>query len=203
MTLIIGLTGGIGSGKSTVAKLFEQLGVAVYYTDSEAKKLMLNSKYIRKKLIERFGEEVYHNKELNKVFLANLIFTNKENLDFVNSIVHPKVNQHFKKWIKKRGKETKYVIQENAILFENESDKYCDYIIAVIAPEEERINRVVARDKTTRQKVKERIGNQWSDEVKAEKSHFIINNIELEKTETEVLKIHKNLIKLAFDCQDS
>ncbi len=203
MTLIVGLTGGIGSGKSTVAKLFEQLDIAVYYTDNEAKKLMLNSKYIRKKLIEKFGEKVYHNQQLNKTFLANLIFTKKENLDFVNSIVHPKVNQHFKKWVKKKEKVATYVIQENAILFENGSDKYCDYIIAVIAPEEERINRVVKRDRTTRQKVKERIDNQWSDEIKAQKSNFIIHNIELKKTKAAVLKIYKNLIKLALDCKKS
>jgi len=197
MILVVGLTGGIGSGKSTVAKLFEQLNVPVYYTDDEAKQLMINSKIIRRKLIKKFGDEVYKNDKLNKPFLANLIFTNKENLNFVNSVVHPKVNQHFKRWVKRQDKRGKYnyVIQENAILFENGNDVFCDYIIAVTAPTNLKIDRVVKRDHTTKEKVFERMNNQWSDTLKIEKSNFVIENIDLEKTKETVLKIHKSLLE--------
>jgi len=197
MILVVGLTGGIGSGKSTVAKLFEQLNVPVYYTDDEAKQLLINSKIIRRKLIKKFGDEVYKNDKLNKPFLANLIFTNKENLNFVNSVVHPKVNQHFKRWVKRQDKRGKYnyVIQENAILFENGNDVFCDYIIAVTAPTNLKIDRVVKRDHTTKEKVFERMNNQWSDTLKIEKSNFVIENIDLEKTKETVLKIHKSLLE--------
>ncbi|MEE9350103.1 MAG: dephospho-CoA kinase [Flavobacteriaceae bacterium] len=196
----IGLTGGIGSGKSTVAKMFEQLNVPVYYADVEAKKLMLTSKFIKKKLIKRFGKEVYIKNNLNKPFLANLIFTNTDNLKYVNSVVHPKVNQHFKKWIKKQEvlNEYNYVIQENAILFENETNLLFDYIITVTASVKLKIDRVIKRDNTTKDKVLERMNNQWTDEEKIEKSDFTIENILLKETLTQVKKIHK-LILMRID----
>jgi dephospho-CoA kinase len=197
--LIVGLTGGIGSGKTTVAKIFEALGIAVYYTDIEAKKLMHTSKIIRRKLITRFGEEVYKDNMLNKPFLANLIFTNKANLAFVNSVVHPKVNQHFKRWVKKQEKlgDTKYVMQENAILFENRSAVFCDKIITVTAPLPLKIERVVKRDNTSKKQVIERMDNQWSDEDKIKKSDFVIHNINLSSTESQVNVIHKQLLSLS------
>lgn len=196
--LIVGLTGGIGSGKSTVAKLFNQLNIPIYYTDDEAKKIMITSKIIQRKLIQKFGEEVYKNGVLNKAYLASLIFTDKANLNYVNSVVHPKVNQHFKRWVKRQAKKTKsnYAIQENAILFENGSNVYCDYVITVTVPKEIKIERVMKRDHTTKQKIEERMNNQWADSLKIEKSDFVIQNINLEKTKKEVLRIHNNLMKL-------
>ncbi len=195
MTLIIGLTGGIGSGKTTIAKLFNVLGIPIYYTDVEAKKLMHNSKIIRRRLITKFGDKVYQNNVLNRPFLANLVFTNKENLNYLESVVHPKVNQHFKRWLKKQN--TPYILQENAILFENGSDKLCDYIITVTAPIKVRVKRVIKRDDITEIQVLERMNNQWSDEKKINKSDFVINNITLKESEKLVLKIHHKIIQLS------
>jgi len=194
--LVIGLTGGIGSGKSTVAKMFHDLGVPIYYADIEAKALMLRSKIIKRKLISRFGEEVYENGKLNKPFLAKLIFTNEAHLKYVNSVVHPKVNQHFKRWIKKQNTTNvfHYVIQENAILFENGSAKYFDKIITVTAPQKIRLERVISRDNATKKQVLDRMNNQWTDSEKIKKSDYIIENLALKTTLTQVKKIHKVLI---------
>ena len=195
--LIIGLTGGIGSGKSTVANFFNEIGIPIYYADIEAKKLMITSKIIKRKLIARFGEEVYFKEKLNKPFLANLIFTNKENLHFVNSVVHPKVNQHFKRWIKKKEAiGFDYVIQENAILFENGSNVLFDKIICVAAPVKLKIDRVVSRDNTTEKQVLDRMKNQWTDKQKIEKSDFVINNLDLKTTKKQVNQIHNKIINL-------
>ena len=194
--LVVGLTGGIGSGKTTVAKMFEDLDIAVYYSDIEAKKLMHTSKIIKRKLIKRFGDKVYLKGQLNKPFLANLIFTNKENLAYVNSIVHPKVNQHFKRWVKRQEQKSNcnYILQENAILFENGSAIFCDKVITVTAPLALKIERVMLRDNTTKKQVLERMSNQWTDEEKIKKSDFVINNIDLETTKEQVIKIHKDLV---------
>jgi len=192
--LVIGLTGGIGSGKSTVAKMFEELDIPVYYSDIEAKKLMNRSKIIKRKLIQKFGKEVYQNNTLNRPFLASIIFNDKNALDFVSSVVHPKVAQHFKRWINKQN--APYVLQENAILFENGSFKNFDKIITVTAPKEIKINRVINRDNTTKEQVIARMDNQLSDEEKMHQSDFIIQNIHLEDTKQQVKNIHTELLKL-------
>ncbi len=193
--LVVGLTGGIGSGKSTVARMFENLGIPIYYSDIEAKELMHRSKIIKRRLLARFGKEVYKDNQLNKPFLANLIFSDKEHLKYVNSVVHPKVHQHFKRWVDKQKKLNKpYVIQENAILFENKSYLNFDLIITVTAPKELKINRVILRDKTTKEKVLERMNNQWNDEDKVNKSDYVINNTKLEDVEKQVLQLHKTIL---------
>ena len=190
---IVGLTGGIGSGKSTIAKMFIELGIPVYFADNEAKKLMQRSKVIKRKLIQKFGNEIYTNNKLNKSFLANLIFKDKKALKFVSYIVHPKVNQHFKKWIKKQ--KAPYVIQENAIIFENGSVNSFDYIITVTAPKDVKISRVIKRDKVTEKQVLERMNNQWSDDIKIKKSHFVINNINLDKSKKKVFQINNKILE--------
>lgn len=191
MHLIIGLTGGIGSGKTFVAKQFETLGIPIYYADIEAKNVMSKSKIIKRKLIQKFGKKTYLNNELNRPFLANLVFTNKDNLRYLESVVHPKVKQHFKRWVKKQ--KANYVIQENAILFENKSNKQCDFIITVSAPLEIRIKRVMARDKISKKQVLARINNQLPQEYKLENADFIIENIDKEKTIIAVNKLHRKL----------
>jgi len=191
--LIIGLTGGIGSGKTTVAKLFEKYGIPVYYSDTEAKKLMNRSKIVKRKLISKFGEDVYKDGNLNRPFLASIIFNDKDALNYVSNIVHPKVAQHFKRWINKQ--KAPFAIQENAILFENGSYKNMDKIITVTAPLETKINRVINRDKTTKKQVLDRIKNQLPDIEKIKKSDFVINNIDLTDTKKQVKQIYLQLLK--------
>lgn len=191
--IIVGLTGGIGSGKTTVAKQFSELGIPVYIADEEAKNLMRRSKVIKRKLIKLFGEDAYVNKELNKPFLANIIFNDKTYLQKMNAVVHPKVAKHFHKWMLKQ--EAPYVIKEVAILFENGGHKACDFVITVTAPIETRIERLLKRDTTSKEKIKAIMDNQWTDEEKIKQSHFVIENIQLEKTKIQALKIHKKLLK--------
>lgn len=191
--ITVGLTGGIGSGKTTVAKKFKDLGVPVYIADVEAKKLMNRSKIIRRHLVRIFGEAAYIDNTLNKPFLAAAIFNDKALLQQMNAVVHPKVAKHFLKW--KSKQEAPYVISEVAILFENGSYKNYDFIITVTAPEDDRIARVIKRDSSTKEKVKAIISNQWSDEDKIKLSDYVIENIDLEIVEGEVLEIHKKMIE--------
>ena len=191
--IIVGLTGGIGSGKTTVANQFSELGIPVYIADDEAKSLMRRSKIIRKKLIKLFGDDAYIGNELNKPFLASIIFNNKTYLQKMNALVHPKVARHFDKWVMKQ--DAPYVIKEVAILFENGGHKACDFVITVTAPIEIRIERLLERDKTSKEKIEDIMKNQWTDEEKVKYSHFVIENIEIENTKNQVLKIHKKILK--------
>lgn len=191
--IIVGLTGGIGSGKTTVANEFANLGVPVYIADIEAKKLMNKSKVIKRKLTQLFGENAYLNEKLNKSFIANIIFNDKEYLDKMNAIIHPKVARHFEKWVLKQ--DSHYVIKEVAILFENGGHKACDYVITVTAPQKTRIERLLKRDKTTTEKIEAIMKNQWTDEEKVLHSNFVIENIKHENTLNQVSVIHKKLLK--------
>lgn len=191
---IVGLTGGIGSGKTTVAKQFQARGIPVYIADDEAKKLMNRSKIIKRKLIELFGDEAYKNNTLNRPFLADKIFNNADNLKKMNAVVHPKVAAHFKNWVKKQ--KAPYVLKESAILFENGAYKDCDLIITVTAPLELRKKRLLKRDNTTLEKIQAIINNQWSDEAKILKSHFVITNKKLEETKQQVQLTHNKIVNL-------
>lgn len=191
--IVVGLTGGIGSGKTTVAKQFALLGIPVYIADEEAKKLMNRSKIIKRKLIELFGCDAYIDSHLNKAFIAEIIFKDKEILQKMNAIVHPRVAKHFNKWLLKQ--QAPYVIKEAAILFENGSYKFFDYIITVIAPKELRMSRLIKRDNTTKKKIEAIMKNQWSDEQKVELSQFVIKNIDVENTKKQVVEVHNNLLK--------
>ena len=191
---IVGLTGGIGSGKTTVAKQFQALGIPVYIADEEAKKLMNGSKIIKRKLIALFGDEAYKDNTLNRPFLADKIFNNAENLEKMNAVVHPKVASHFKNWVKKQI--APYVLKESAILFENGAYKDCDLIITVTAPLELRKKRLLKRDNTTLEKIQAIINNQWSDESKISKSHFVITNKDLEETKQQVQLTHNKIVNL-------
>lgn len=191
--IIVGLTGGIGSGKTTVAKAFEGLGIPVYIADDEAKKLMMKSKIVKRKLIQLFGDKAYINGTLNKTLIADKIFNNSEYLKKMNAIIHPRVAKHFNKWALKQT--SPYIIKEVAILFENNGDQLCDYIITVTAPKELRIKRLLNRDKTTKEKIEVIIKNQWSDKEKIKRSHFVINNINFDDIKEQVLNIHQEIIK--------
>lgn len=192
---IVGLTGGIGSGKTTAANFFKGLNVPVYIADDEAKKLMNVSKILKRKIKKLFGDEAYINDELNRPFIASKIFNDKSLLDKMNAIVHPKVGKHFLKWLEKQ--EHPYVIKEAAILFENEGYKDCDYIITVIADKQVRIKRILERDNTSTQKINAIMQNQWNDEDRVELSDFVIVNNTLKNTKEQVFEIHKKLLKLS------
>lgn len=190
---IVGLTGGIGSGKTTVANYFKALNVPVYIADVQAKALMNRSKVIKRKLIKLFGDEAYVDNTLNKPFIASQIFSNQDLLKKMNAIVHPKVANHFSNWIKKQN--VPYVISEVAIIFENGSQGKYDYIITVVAPEQTRLNRVIKRDNSSEAKVKAIMNNQWTDQQKTEHSDFVINNTDLKDTKLQVENIHSKLLK--------
>jgi len=187
MTKIIGLTGGIGSGKTTAANEFASHGIPVYITDLEAKKLM-QSDSVLNQIRAEFGNAVFEDGVLIRERLSEIVFNNPNSLTKLNGIVHPAVKQHFKQWLLEYQNEP-FIIYESAILFESGSYKDCDFIINVTAPLEIRIKRVIERDKTTREKVLERIKNQWNDEEKSSKSDFIIENINIEALKLGIVKI--------------
>jgi len=190
---IVGLTGGIGSGKSTVALMFKAFGVPVYIADDEAKKLTNRSKVIKRKLTKLLGEEAYVEGVLNKKFVAEKIFTSDELLIATNEIIHPKVAKHFKRWVKKQ--KGSYCLKEAAILFENEGYKNCDATILITCPEEIRIERVLKRGNISVKDLNNRIKNQWTDAKKEKLADFVIENIDLEATQKKAQKIHNILLK--------
>jgi len=194
MTKIIGLTGGIGSGKSTIAGYFKTLGVPVYIADEEARKLMDQPEIVQK-VQSVFDENVIDNNSLNRKKIAELVFSAPEKLKKLNSIIHPEVKKHFLIWVKAH-KEFPFVIKEAAILFESGSYKDCDKIITVTAPQEVRIQRVMNRDKVTKEQVLERMKNQWSEERKIQMSDFVIQNTDLEQSRQKVSEILKELNKM-------
>jgi len=191
MTKIIGLTGGIGSGKTMVAEYFKSLGIPVYIADKEARQLMTSENIINA-LSNEFGKEILENGILNREKLAQLVFNNPKKLQKLNSIVHPEVKKHFDNWVEKH-KNYPFVVKEAAILFESGSHKYCDTIITVTCPLEIRLQRVMKRDKTDRESVLKRIENQWTDEQRIAKSNFVIHNLSVESTKKQVDEILKKL----------
>lgn len=193
--MIIGLTGGIGSGKTTVANFFTAFkNVAIYIADVEAKNLMNSSSIIKEKLIKEFGAASYIDQKLNRKFISQIVFNNKEKLAVLNGIVHPEVRNHFQNFVKNNLDKT-YIIYENAILFESKSNLFCDVIITVHADLNTRIKRVTARDSSTKEEVLSRIHNQWKDDKKLLQSNYIIYNENLEETKNQVSYIHNNLTR--------
>jgi dephospho-CoA kinase len=184
MTKIIGLTGGIGSGKTTVAAAFEKLGVPVYIADWHAKNIMEQPETLL--LLKKvFGQSIFDGAKLNKIELSKIVFENPERLRELNEIVHPLVKVDFKNWLKTKQNH-KFIIKEAAILFESGTDKYCDKIILVTASMETRIDRVLKRDGISRNLLMKKIINQLSDEEKMLKSDFVIHNVNFESTMNQV-----------------
>ena len=196
--MIVGLTGGIGSGKTTVAEVFKKLdSVAVYIADIEARKIMNSSDVIRTQLLQAFGKETYKNNELNRQYLANTVFESEEKLTILNNIVHPEVKKHFLDFAT-RNADKAYVLYESAILFESNSSQQCDFVISVFLDKEERIKRVLDRDKTTEKEVLSRINSQWKEDKKLLSSNYIIFNYAIQDTKKSVLKIHNILTEKAL-----
>lgn len=192
MTKIIGLTGGIGSGKTMVAKYIASLGIPVYIADDEAKNLMNTSEVIEE-VSNEFGKGIIVNEAINREKLAQIVFGNPEKLQKLNSIIHPKVKKHFDDWITEH-KNHPIVVKEAAILFETGGDKYCDAVITVTSPIETRLKRVMERDHTDKESVLKRMQSQWTDEQRVAKSNYIINNISVKETYTQIEEILKLLI---------
>lgn len=186
---VVGLTGGIGSGKTTVAKMFRNLGVPVFIADIEGKRIMQNSIPVRKEIIKTFGPESFEGDEPNRSFLANVVFADDDKLEKLNNIIHPEVAAAFLKWRKEQNYN--YVLYEAAILFETGSHHKCDYTIVVTAPEDVRISRVVERDQTSESHVRLRMQKQWSDDQKKKMADFVIENINLQIVEQEVERLHQ------------
>lgn len=188
----VGITGGIGSGKSTISEIFSLCGVPVYIADKESKKLTNSSPIIREKLIKNFGDTIYVNGVLNKSLLASYIFGNKNNLELVNSIIHPEVEKDYLNWVV-NNKKYNIVAKEAAILFESGFQKFVDKVIMVYTPLEMRIERTMKRDGISREKVLERINNQMSDEKKIKLSDFVIVNDGTESLIGQVISILNQL----------
>ena len=190
---IVGLTGRIGSGKSTILKVFASLGVPCYDSDTQAKKLMVEDEELTSKIKGLFGDDIYNGLEFNRSLLAELVFSDKKKLDDLNALVHPAVKKDFHMFIGQQN--APYIIKEAAILFETGAIDDCDVVILVTAPERLRIDRVQKRDKSTEEQIKLRMSHQWSDNKKIPMSDFVIKNIEWDKTLKIIHQIHMELVE--------
>jgi dephospho-CoA kinase len=192
----VGITGGIGSGKSTVCRMLAERGVAHYEADSKAKELMASSEAVRKALIENFGAETFTARGLNRAYLAERVFNDAEQLRLLNSIVHPAVIADFEAWAE--AQEGQYVIFESAILFEAGLEERVDAVVAVMAPEAVRVERVMKRDGASKEQVVARIKNQMSDDERSDRAKYSVVNIDVEELEEDVEQLHR---RLSYDSQ--
>ncbi len=191
----LGVTGGIGSGKTTVCRIFRVLGVPVFVADTVAREVMEDDREIRTSINLIAGEDLYSSGTLNRKELARLIFNRPELLRRVNAAVHPAVLRRFDEWAS--TSDNPYVIMEAAILFEAGADALVDRVVTISAPVEERITRVMGRNDLTREEVIRRINNQLEDEEREEQSYYILNNADNEMIIPEILKIHEDMLRLA------
>lgn len=189
---IVGLTGGIGSGKSAVLAVFTSLGIPCYESDTRAKKLMQEDPELIRKIKTLFGDDIYPREILDRSKLADLVFADKSKLNSLNTIVHPRVKKDFQFFLTQQN--AAYVIKEAAILFETGGAKDCDATILVTAPEKLRVQRVMKRDKINVEQIKSRMSHQWTDEKKIPLADYVINNIDWDKTLKKIEEIHKKLI---------
>tara|TARA_Y100000768_G_scaffold340852_1_gene284978 strand:- start:283 stop:861 length:579 start_codon:yes stop_codon:yes gene_type:complete len=189
---IVGLTGGIGSGKSTVLKQFEHLGINTYSADKAAKKLINSDEDLIESIKSLFGDNIYDNNILDTIKLSKIVFQDSHKLQSLNSIIHPAVAKDFKSFIKKNSGD--YIVKEVAIIFETNTEDNYDKIILVRAPIEDRIKRVVLRDNVIKDDVISRINNQIDDSTIIDKCDYIIDNNNLKGLKEKVINIHKDLI---------
>lgn len=191
----VGLTGGIGSGKSKVAEFLRDREVAIYDSDSRAKELMMSNEALREALIAEFGQECYTADGINRAWLAQRVFNNEAELARLNAIVHPAVMRDFAAWAE--AQEGNYVVLESAILLEAGLESHVDVVVAVMAPKELRLERAMLRDGAKREQIEERMRNQMSDEERTDRAKYAILNIDLEELEEDVEQLHRRL------CYDS
>jgi len=191
----LGVTGGIGSGKTTVCRIFRVLGIPVFVADNVARDVMENEPDIRAAINLITGKDLYTHGNLDRKELARIIFNRPDLLRKVNAAVHPEVLERFNRWAS--ASDSPYVIMEAAILFEAGADSLVDRVVTISAPVEERISRVMGRNELTREEVIRRINNQLEDEEREEQSYYVINNSDNEMIIPEILKIHEDMLRLA------
>jgi dephospho-CoA kinase len=190
--LRVGLTGGIGSGKSTVASIFSVLGIPVYYADEAAKQLMHTDTELRASLIKHFGQETYEDGRLNRAYLASIVFADPQKLALLNSLTHPATIRDADQWMLRQN--SPYIIKEAALLFESRANEHVDFVIGVSAPAELRIRRAMMRDKITRDEVLHRLNRQMDEDEKMNRCDSIIVNDEKELVIPQVLALHHKFL---------
>lgn len=195
MMTTVGLTGGIGSGKTTIANLFAtEFAIPIYIADTKAKELIAQDTHLQQEIKALLGEEAFVEGKYNTAFVASIVFSTPEKLQALNQLIHPYVQQDFARW--REEQDSPYVIKESAILFESGSYKDCDYIITVTAPLEERIRRVMLRDKIDRKTVEKRIKNQWNDENRIKLSTFVMDNRDFGRNLDKIQTIHCKIMEM-------
>jgi len=195
MVLKVGLTGGIGSGKSTVAQILEVLGIPVYYADVEARRLMNEDEQLKKEIIKIFGKEAYSNNSLDRKYISSIVFSDPAKLKLLNGIVHPATKKDSERWM--LSQTTPYAIHEAALIFEAKVDDRLDYVIGVSSPEELRIQRAMQRDNVTREEVIKRMKQQIDEKIKMSNCDFVLINDEQQLLIPQVLELHQKLIDLS------
>ncbi|UKT64796.1 dephospho-CoA kinase [Pedobacter mucosus] len=199
----VGITGGIGSGKTTVCKVFEVLGIPVFYADTEAKNIMVSDVLLVEGIKSTFGKESYFNDgKLNNKHIASIVFDNASELEKLNALVHPAVFRAFDIWEKQVATNVPYILKEAALLFESDSYKMCDTSILVTAPVEIKIKRVIDRDKVSEEQVKARMSKQLSDEEKIKKAKYFIKNDEEHSIIEQVYALHKHFLIVAANANN-
>lgn len=188
----VAITGGIGTGKTTILSMFADKGIPVFNSDEIAREIMNTNPLLKNEIITAFGDKAYDKNKINKKYLSNVVFNNKTLLKKINSIVHPYVADEFNSWIKKQ--DSKYIIYESAIIFENQGEGFFDKIICVTAPEDDVISRVMKRNNFSKDKIKSIINKQLPNEAKIQKSDYVIENVDISKLSARVLEIHNNII---------
>lgn len=195
MVLKVGLTGGIGSGKSTVAQIFEVLGIPVYYADAEAKRLMNEDEQLKEEIINIFGADAYMSDALNRKYISSIVFTDPLKLDQLNAIVHPATKRDAENWME--SQTTPYAIHEAALIFEAKVNERLDYVIGVSSPEELRIQRAMQRDNVTHEEIMKRMKQQLDEKIKMSKCDFVLINDEQHLLIPQVLALHQKLVDLS------
>ena len=193
--LKVGITGGIGSGKSTVARIFELLGIPVYYADTKAKEIMQTDQLLISQIKQHFGEHIYNGQVLDRAALGKIVFNDAEKLALLNSLVHPATIRNSDEWA--NNQSAPYILKEAALLFESSSFHYLDKIIGVSAPQPLRISRVMKRDNVTRNDVLARMHKQIDESIKMKLCDFVVYNDEQQMVIPQVLALHEKLLQLA------
>jgi len=191
----IGITGGIGAGKTTVCRIFETLGIPVFYADDESKRILFTDLSVLERVRKSFGDEVFSNGIPDRKKLATVVFGNPEKLQQLNAILHSTVFQHFDNWMMEK-KQSPYILMEAALIYETAREGFLDKVIVVSAPEEARIRRIMMRDKISEADVRARMRQQYSQEFKEQKADFIIENDENQLLIPQVMEIHEKLLFL-------